>query len=199
LAEAYLEDVGAIQPSGPYHLVGASFGGRLALEMAHRLRAQGEEVALVAVLDTYLPAAATWLPFRWFAYHLGRSLRKGPAHVLRVLREKALKRRTRARIRQGAPADAEGISLLAREGEFRTQARARHRVRPCAGKIALFRAMDAIGHSPGYRVDPLLGWGEVAQGGLDVHDVPGSHMGILEEPNVRVLADSLRPYLQGPK
>jgi aspartate racemase len=199
LAEAYLEDVRAIQPSGPYHLVGASFGGRVALEMAHLLHAQGEEVALIAALDTYLPGAATWRPFRWFTYHLGRSLRKGPGHPVRVLREKARKRRTRARIRQGAPVDAEGISLLAREGEFRTQARARHRLRPYAGKVVLFRALDPIWFSPGYRVDPLLGWGDVARGGLDVHDVPGSHMGILEEPHVQVLAERIRPYLQAPK
>jgi len=44
-----------VQPHGPYHLAGHSFGGLVALEMAHQLRAAGEQVALLAILDSYPP------------------------------------------------------------------------------------------------------------------------------------------------
>ena len=37
-----------MQPAGPYHLLGACFGGLVALELAQRLRAEGEEVGLSA-------------------------------------------------------------------------------------------------------------------------------------------------------
>lgn len=47
-----------VQPHGPYHLAGHSFGGIVAFEMAHQLRALGEEVALLAILDSFPPDPA---------------------------------------------------------------------------------------------------------------------------------------------
>ncbi|MEZ5889848.1 MAG: thioesterase domain-containing protein [Xanthobacteraceae bacterium] len=41
------------QPSGPYNLLGWSFGGLVAHAMATELQSQGEEVALLALLDSY--------------------------------------------------------------------------------------------------------------------------------------------------
>ena len=51
----YIKEIQTIQPSGPYHLGGGSFGGIVAFEMAHQLRAQGMEVALLALLDSVPP------------------------------------------------------------------------------------------------------------------------------------------------
>ncbi len=47
----------AVQPVGPYALGGYSFGGLVAFEMACRLRAVGEDVALLVILDTDAPVA----------------------------------------------------------------------------------------------------------------------------------------------
>jgi len=44
----------AAQPTGPYHLLGWSFGGLIAYEIACQLQASGAEVALLALLDTAL-------------------------------------------------------------------------------------------------------------------------------------------------
>ncbi|KUL30329.1 non-ribosomal peptide synthetase [Streptomyces regalis] len=52
LAESYVPRIRAVRPHGPYLLLGRSFGGPFAHELAVRLRAGGEEVALVAVLDS---------------------------------------------------------------------------------------------------------------------------------------------------
>ncbi|MBT2676519.1 amino acid adenylation domain-containing protein, partial [Streptomyces sp. ISL-14] len=52
LAEGYVPRIRAVRPHGPYLLLGRSFGGPFAHELAVRLRAAGEEVALVAVLDS---------------------------------------------------------------------------------------------------------------------------------------------------
>ncbi|MGW3342381.1 amino acid adenylation domain-containing protein [Nonomuraea rubra] len=57
MAEDYLARVRAVRPDGPYLLLGHSFGGLLAYEMAARLRADGQEVGLVASLD-----AVPWPP-----------------------------------------------------------------------------------------------------------------------------------------
>jgi amino acid adenylation domain-containing protein len=48
-----------IQPAGPYHLLGASFGGLVAHEMAAQLQDVGERVELVALLDSY-PFPEEW-------------------------------------------------------------------------------------------------------------------------------------------
>jgi thioesterase domain-containing protein len=54
MAHAYLRLVTDRQPGGPYRLGGWSFGGAVAAEMAALLRADGQQVELVALLDTHL-------------------------------------------------------------------------------------------------------------------------------------------------
>ncbi|OZM71143.1 non-ribosomal peptide synthetase [Amycolatopsis antarctica] len=51
----YLTLIRSVQPAGPYHLLGWSFGGDVAHALATSLREQGEEVALLALLDAYPP------------------------------------------------------------------------------------------------------------------------------------------------
>ncbi|MFR9749928.1 alpha/beta fold hydrolase [Nocardia sp. 004] len=47
----------SVQPHGPYVLLGHSMGAVAALEVAHRLRGDGADIALVVLLDAPLPAA----------------------------------------------------------------------------------------------------------------------------------------------
>ncbi|WP_461087144.1 amino acid adenylation domain-containing protein [Streptomyces deserti] len=53
MAADYAERIRAIQPAGPYHLLGWSFGGIVAFEMTAQLQRQGHEVALLTMLDCY--------------------------------------------------------------------------------------------------------------------------------------------------
>jgi thioesterase domain-containing protein len=53
MAEDYLAELRSVQPHGPYHLLGWSFGGLVAHAIATRLREEGEQVALLALLDAY--------------------------------------------------------------------------------------------------------------------------------------------------
>jgi acyl-coenzyme A synthetase/AMP-(fatty) acid ligase/thioesterase domain-containing protein/acyl carrier protein len=55
-AERYLQLIRVIQPHGPYVLLGHSFGGLVALEVARRLRAADETVGLLGLLDTFAPS-----------------------------------------------------------------------------------------------------------------------------------------------
>ncbi|CRY23671.1 non-ribosomal peptide synthetase [Burkholderia pseudomallei] len=56
-ARAYLRSIQKAAPRGPYHLVGHSFGGWVAYEIACRLQEQGERVATLMLLDTERPGA----------------------------------------------------------------------------------------------------------------------------------------------
>ncbi|MEY9211222.1 amino acid adenylation domain-containing protein [Thermobifida halotolerans] len=53
LVELYAGHVRRVQPQGPYHLVGWSFGGQVAHALATLLQAEGERVPFLALLDTY--------------------------------------------------------------------------------------------------------------------------------------------------
>jgi amino acid adenylation domain-containing protein len=49
-ATAYVDEIRRRAPDGPYHLAGSCMGAVLALEVAHRLQAAGQRVAIVAML-----------------------------------------------------------------------------------------------------------------------------------------------------
>jgi thioesterase domain-containing protein len=53
LASTYLRHIRAIQPDGPYHLLGWSLGGIIAHEIAVQLQAAGQQVAALILLDAY--------------------------------------------------------------------------------------------------------------------------------------------------
>ncbi|MFI1826132.1 amino acid adenylation domain-containing protein, partial [Streptomyces sp. NPDC020412] len=53
MAADYAAELRAVQPTGPYHLLGWSYGGVVAHAVAVELRRQGEDVRLLALLDAY--------------------------------------------------------------------------------------------------------------------------------------------------
>ncbi|MGG7569782.1 amino acid adenylation domain-containing protein [Streptomyces sirii] len=53
MAEDYVARVRAVQPKGPYHLLGWSLGGTVAHAMAQLLEKDGQQVAFLALLDSY--------------------------------------------------------------------------------------------------------------------------------------------------
>jgi amino acid adenylation domain-containing protein len=80
LAERYVSEIRRVQPDGPYHLLGWSLGGQIAHAMAVRLRREGAEVGLLALLDSAVEpsgdiagpeAAGDRLPGRLMADLLG--------------------------------------------------------------------------------------------------------------------------------
>jgi thioesterase domain-containing protein len=64
--------------------------------------------------------------------------------------------------------------------------------KPYAGKLTLFRASR---QPAWFHPDPALGWGRLAAGGLEIHEVPGHHGALTHEPRVAVLAEKLEACL----
>ncbi len=60
------------------------------------------------------------------------------------------------------------------------------------GRLTLFRGSDARNSE---QDDPTLGWGKWAGGGVELYDVPGTHLSMLEEPHAKVLAEHLTDCL----
>lgn len=74
------EGVERIQPKGPYRLGGICLGGLVSFEMAQQLKAEGQEVSLLLLIDTDFPAKPEHLHIRsdrlaWLDYHIGEVLR----------------------------------------------------------------------------------------------------------------------------
>lgn len=89
MAEDYLVLLRSRQAQGPYHLCGFSFGGLVAYEMARRLEAAGETVALLVLLDSHVDKAMLPLPERVrllgirLAHHARRMAQIGPSGAAR--------------------------------------------------------------------------------------------------------------------
>jgi aspartate racemase len=66
--------------------------------------------------------------------------------------------------------------------------------------VVLFKAMNPFQiFSVNYSSDwepPEVGWRKFVDGELEIHEVPGSHTGILDEPHVRVLAEKLKVCIE---
>jgi thioesterase domain-containing protein len=208
MAAHYLEEVTTQQPHGPYALLGACMGGVVAFEMAQQLRARGEEVRLLALLDTWPPVPAS--P-RHAVFPISRSLAVARFLVGRVrLHARALvaldAKERRAYL--GAKARRIGRKLVRRgplrgnwgeiHGDLVRQASywalQQYVPRPYDGPIVLFVAADRGVLSP---QDDRLAWRDLAAGGLEVHTVPGRDSGLmLREPGVGVLGAQLAECLR---
>jgi acyl carrier protein/pimeloyl-ACP methyl ester carboxylesterase len=55
IATYYIKEIKAVQPHGPYRLLGNSFGGHVVFEMALQLQEAGESIEFLAMLDTEAP------------------------------------------------------------------------------------------------------------------------------------------------
>jgi thioesterase domain-containing protein len=99
------------------------------------------------------------------------------------------------RERQGRSAPADDLGELERLEMIRLQAyRAAMRqydVLDYDGEAVLVRPGSTRSK---HLVDPTYGWGDRVRS-LNIVDVPGDHLNHLKRPNVEVLADSLRGYL----
>jgi thioesterase domain-containing protein len=69
IADFYTREIRRVQPQGPYLVGGLCIGGFIAFEIAQRLQAQGQQVAMVALLDAAHVQAE---PAGWAAKKLGR-------------------------------------------------------------------------------------------------------------------------------
>ena len=200
LAAHYLREIRNLQPAGPYYLLGYSFGGLLAFEIAQQLHAAGERAELLGMLDTFLmngvraSAQKRTLLERLtrkaasFGRHVGRMV-FGPQR--RAYLKEDVVERLDAIVGQGrqllyAVLKARGRSIpkfLHRAKDVNWYAALRYEALPYPGRITLFRATTPLNFID-MPTDRELGWGPLAEAGVEVHEISGTHREIMREPNV---------------
>jgi acyl-coenzyme A synthetase/AMP-(fatty) acid ligase/thioesterase domain-containing protein/acyl carrier protein len=219
-ARRNLAAIRAVQPHGPYALAGYSFGGYIAFEIACQLRAHGEDVALLVILD----AAATPKPPSLHQRFTARSasLRlDAPTHSL--LRAAALTTRAvRFGFRSTAAHTGRRIALttagmIPRRGYrqydtfLRLNARMAINYQPNStfdGPVLVVRSATSIGPPSHFSMEPPaavaerdrhrphdLGWSQLVSGPVTVTEVPGEHLDLLRPPAVGHVAASINEAL----
>jgi len=207
IAAYYIRAIQTPQPHGSYFLGGWSFGGLVAFEMAQQLTQAGQQIALLAVLDT--PAPTNYQPslYQSLKFLVGTALWStlpflldyGAIATNRVHPRKPwLSRWQWSTIVRQIPEesrlqllDESAIAPLLRIVVANSQAAYRYVPQPYSDRITLFKAVeqsDAIGQ------DLTLGWSALANN-VQLHQVPGNHLSLLKQPHVQTLAQQLRQYL----
>lgn len=185
----------SVRPNGPYVIAGLCFGGVVALEMSRALRAQGEQVDLTLMIDSFAPGAITRKP---------EDEVEAPsvADRLELLRPSRVARKTRKRLwrRLWGPVHG-GYRRLGRRTplwlrdveEANTIASDAYVATPYDGDVTLFIATE---QDRRMNIAPLNGWGPLIEGRLDVDEVVGGHLSVYDEPHVRDLARKLNALLE---
>jgi amino acid adenylation domain-containing protein len=212
MAVWYVDALRDVQPQGPYSLIGYSYGGMLAYEVARQLSAAGDNVELLAIIDTGPGACGetmspvlrmrNWLRIlanspRWLvddAPHSPRALywslrskirNDSPDWFMRLMGKVPSKR----------PLDDDTSAFVPSLspcwiGAHR-EAFMKYAPGPYSGVVTLFRSRTRPLLSP---APDDMGWRYLARG-VKIYTVPGHHDSVLDEPNVAELARMLRECL----
>jgi thioesterase domain-containing protein/acyl carrier protein len=212
LASLYVKELRTFYPQGPYLLGGASYGGVIAFEMAQQLSAQGAEPALLFLFDTSAPGSIQRVdtPEKMRAFRQ-RVRDQGVPYLARKIvlkgdywRKQIVKRTKDTAIFFYRLAGRDlSVSLRyyqAEKAHWLTVTR--YKTQRYPGKIVLLRAAERGFQGMellGTREDPDLGWGKLAGGGLEIHQVSGEHRDMLDEPQVQLVAAELKTILPEPE
>jgi len=198
MAEIHCRQLRVIQPSGPYLLAGWSFGGVLAFELAQQLLAGGEQVDFLGLLDanpvldstTGLPASdgAHFAQLNASLAHIDARLAAADngfnvAALLSAPPWSAL-------LGHSVPEGVTAMHLRSNLGITRNclWAAMNYRAAPYYGPMDLFQPADAAAPIQARLATELRA---LARGALQIHPVPGDHLGMLRAPCVEKLAHSL--------
>jgi thioesterase domain-containing protein len=193
MAARYLEALHAVQPTGPYRLAGWSMGGVVAYEMARQLEGQVEQLAILDVPAPRPGEVDEGTLRAWFARDLAGLQGKPLPPELATLSADMPLPEAFARVQElGLLPDGLDFTAASHRFEiFRANLRRieRYTPQPYSGRLHLFRAEASHFDDP---TDPTLGWGALAEGGVELHRLPGSHWAIVRPPAVEALAVALQ-------
>lgn len=195
-AALYLATIRRRQPHGPYLLAGLSYGGTVAYEMAVQLQEEGEEVAFLALFDTWAPGVRmkkVGLFERLRRYHR----RKEAESIFEKAFQTAVYFSMRAWQRifpqpEAVPEpDTNDLQRELREAHGETMRT--YRPRPYPGKLTLFRAMDPGGCVFDFPEDN--GWSALVDE-LEIIPADGTHDTLFDCRHISGIGKKLQGRLQ---
>jgi amino acid adenylation domain-containing protein len=194
MASYFIQAIQTIQPQGPYFIMGYSFGGIVAFDLARQLTEQGEKVAFLGLLDIRCPIIKELAtPFgEWLNVQLDRIRTMTLKQQFHYLMEKLFYPKSQV-YRDEIVATLSDLDIftpeLVKVLDCNVQAAKEYQPTVFAGKATLFWSEYQNWY---IKKHPTLGWGEVVADGLDTQRIPGNHTTLMQEPHVQVLARKLR-------
>jgi len=211
MAVHYLKEIRDLQPTGPYFLGGFCMGGQVALEMAQILLKEGEQVALLAMMDTYNFNGVYYRPSvreklantrQRIAFHSLNILRLGLKEQVVYLSAKLKNAIHRELTRfhlwvsnlfnvqlshngNGAGAGDKSLELINESLHFAYVAK------PYPEKLTMFSPR----RNYSFVRDRQMGWGQIGVGGIELIELPADPGGIFIEPYVQTLAQKLKEQI----
>lgn len=213
MVRGYIAEIRSLQPEGPYYVGGFCFGGLAALEAARQLSASGEDVALVAMIQTThpsltgFPSGMSGLQRWWQRVKKRVDLERenlsyrGLSHIQERIQRSLdiILARTAIAIDGFIGRDYQDCSsrpmayILEALGIEHDRAYDRYQPRSYEGEVVLFRTEKQL---PGLMVDQSMGWHDLIGAGLEICRVPGHQQNVLIEPHVSYLAGELAARLK---
>ena len=201
MAAHYISDIRKVQPKGPYHLLGYSFGGTVVFEMAQQLKAMGDEVRMLGMIDSkckdYGETLAKMSPVQERISKRVIRFRGNTGGLSRKAQLKYVFAKLNTRAIRYACLVASKLHLISVPAFMRSAydinyvAVQNYVPQPYDGKLILFRASEQDDSRGPYD----LGWGYLFSKGVEIYDLTGDHERIFLEPNIDLLASSLRDCL----
>ncbi|OQW95902.1 MAG: hypothetical protein BWK79_00785 [Beggiatoa sp. IS2] len=211
MATHYINALQTIQPEGPYLLGGHSFGGLVAFEMAQQLRAQGQTITLLFMLDTVGPTtipeetktvavveSMNFHDVQFIAHILGLDTAVQLPISLEDFEQLSLKEQLYYFFVQSKIAkQVSHKEFMAQIAYFldvikaNSQAIDNYIPKIYPGKLLFFRALERDAFLP---INPEQSWIHLVHD-IIIHDVPGNHTSINFSPNVEIIASVLKKYL----
>jgi thioesterase domain-containing protein/acyl carrier protein len=225
MATDYIEELRAIESAGPYHLGGWSMGGVIAFEMARQLQQAGEQVALLALIDTRAPTGelrqiSDYSLLASFAQEIGLALNDLSVSWDAILQLPLVEQiniiLTEAKRTGVVPDDLSLTDLRHFFNIFKTNAEVMKSYVPGVyhGRITLFAASQSVNangskKSISQTVKRLRGggkkrpseeanegWAQWTSQGVERVIIPGDHYSVMRPPQVGLLAEHLRAYIE---
>jgi thioesterase domain-containing protein/acyl carrier protein len=184
LSRDYISAMRSIQPRGPYCLGAMCEGVLVAQKMILQLESEGENVALFAILDTWVLENSLNKPL-WAVDYCIQRFRLWRSQP----REEQVATLRRSVARWIAPRDqviGKGWKRVYWPGEEFQSPRFR-------APVLLFKRPRQPYY---YARDPKMGWGARSLGGVEVCEIECGHIEMLREPHVRVVSQRLRSRLE---
>ncbi|MCT7951052.1 amino acid adenylation domain-containing protein [Ancylothrix sp. C2] len=204
MAANYIQEIRSVQPQGPYYLAGHSLGGLIAFEMAQQLIREGEKLAFLGLFDSFSrtlldeeePPFLEQLSIHW----LNLSRKGNKDKIIYIIdriwwKIEALWEYINKQVYlwRGLPSPSELPEHLTAVIQGNMQAVRSYVPQIYPGSITLFRSLERPTKNS---YDPLLGWGDLVAGGMEIVEVPGHHSTMIVEPRVRFLAAAIKNCLE---
>ncbi len=198
MAARYIHDLHSAAFDGPFQLAGWSLGGNIAFEMARQLAEQGRPVDLVFLLDSHTKQKNKETDETGILIEIARvhALARGiearfDSSRLRGLNAHDSALRIAAQMHSDPDISPETLAreLQAIHQRFRADMRTARQYLPgyYPGRVVLLRTSASVWSGD-------RGWARLCAH-LEIYDVPGTHRTLLAQPNVALLARTLREVL----